>query len=75
MADAKARLKEIIDAYGDTGFGRSALMARRLVQTGVPFVEIGFGGWDLHQNTHDTLSTKLPEVDSVVSRRNTWPTH
>ena len=53
--------------YGNSGFGNSALMARRLIQQGVPFVEIGFGGWDLHQMTHDTLSTKLPELDKVVS--------
>ena len=60
--------QEIKDAYGNTAFGRSALIARRLVQQGVPFVEVGFGGWDLHQMTHDTLSeTKLPELDKVVS--------
>ena len=58
----------ILEAYGNTAFGRSALIARRLVQQGVPFVEVGFGGWDLHQTTHDTLSeTKLPELDKVVS--------
>ncbi len=60
--------QEIKDAYGNTAFGRSALIARRLIQQGVPFVEVGFGGWDLHQMTHDTLSeTKLPELDKVVS--------
>ena len=59
--------QNVIDAYGETGFGKGALMARRLLQTGVPFVELGFGGWDLHQNTHETLSTKLPELDKVVS--------
>lgn len=57
----------VLDAYGDTAFGKSALMARRLVQQGVPFVEVGFGGWDLHQDTHETLKTKLPELDKVVS--------
>jgi len=57
----------ILAAYGDTAFGRSALMARRLIQTGVPFVEVGFGGWDLHQDTHETLTNKLPELDKVVS--------
>ena len=59
--------ESVINAYGETGFGKGALMARRLLQTGVPFVELGFGGWDLHQNTHETLSTKLPELDKVVS--------
>ena len=53
--------------FRSTGFGKGALMARRLLQQGVPFVELGFGGWDLHQNTHETLSTKLPELDKVVS--------
>lgn len=57
----------ITNAYGNSAFGRSALMARRLVQRGVPFVEVGFGGWDLHQTTHDTLKNKLPELDKVVS--------
>lgn len=57
----------VLDAYGDTAFGRSALMARRLIQQGVPFIEVGFGGWDLHQDVHETLTTKLPELDKVVS--------
>ena len=59
--------QQVRNAYGATGFGNSALIARRLLQQGVPFVEIGFGGWDLHQMTHDTLNTKLPELDKVVS--------
>lgn len=58
---------DVLAAYGRSGFGQSALMARRLIQQGVPFVEIGFGGWDLHQNTHEALNNKLPELDKVVS--------
>jgi len=42
-------------------------MARRLVETGVPFVEVNFGGWDLHQNCFQTLGTKLPELDRAMS--------
>lgn len=57
----------VTSQYGQTPFGNSMLIARRLMQVGVPFVEVGFGGWDLHQNTHETLSNKLPELDSVVS--------
>ena len=54
--------------YGNTNFGRGCLMARRLVETGVPFVEVGLGGWDNHQNIHNTLSTnKLPELDRGMS--------
>ncbi|MCA9156307.1 MAG: DUF1501 domain-containing protein [Planctomycetales bacterium] len=60
--------KEVQDRYGTTGFGRGCLMARRLVETGVPFVEVSLGGWDLHNNVHQTLSqTKLPELDQAMS--------
>ncbi len=58
----KARMR-----YGNTNFGRSCLMARRLVETGVPFVEVNFGGWDLHQNCFTGLEQKLPEVDQAMS--------
>jgi hypothetical protein len=55
------------ERYGDFGFGRSCLMARRLVETGVPFVEVDFGGWDLHDNNFTTLQTKLPQLDQAYS--------
>jgi uncharacterized protein (DUF1501 family) len=55
------------ERYGNTGFGRSCLMARRLVETGVPFVEVNLGGWDLHQNCFAALQQKLPEVDQAMS--------
>ncbi len=59
--------KEMLERYGDTGVGRGCLMARRLVEVGVPFVEVDFGGWDLHQNNFTTLKTKLPELDKAFS--------
>jgi uncharacterized protein (DUF1501 family) len=37
------------DAYGDTGFGRGCLLARRLVEAGVPFVEVYLSNWDTHE--------------------------
>lgn len=55
------------ERYGDSGFGRSCLLARRLVEAGVPFVEVDFGGWDLHQNCFDSLGTKLPQLDQGMS--------
>ena len=55
------------ERYGNSNFGRSCLMARRLVETGVPFVEVNFGGWDLHQNCFAGLEQKLPEVDQAMS--------
>jgi hypothetical protein len=54
------------ERYGATGFGRSCLLARRLVEAGVPFVEVDFGGWDLHENCFTTLETKAPEMDKAM---------
>jgi uncharacterized protein (DUF1501 family) len=60
--------KEVQDRYGTDGFGRGCLMARRLVEAGVPFVEVDLGGWDNHQNIFQTLSTqKLPVLDKAMS--------
>ncbi|MEM6329712.1 MAG: DUF1501 domain-containing protein [Planctomycetota bacterium] len=55
------------ESYGQTGFGRGCLLARRLVEAGVPFVEVNFGGWDLHQNCFDSLENKLPEMDKAMA--------
>ncbi len=51
------------DAYGRTGFGQSCLMARRLVERGVRFVTVTFGGWDHHSKISSSLDKKLPEFD------------
>jgi uncharacterized protein (DUF1501 family) len=56
---------EMIERYGDNNFGRGCLMARRLVEVGVPFVEVNSGGWDLHQGCFTSLRTKLPELDKA----------
>ena len=56
------------DRYGDHEFGRGCLMARRLVETGVPFVEVDFGGWDNHSNIFTTLADqRLPQLDQAMS--------
>lgn len=44
--------------YGSSDFGQRCLMARRLVEAGVPAVEIELGGWDTHENNF-TRSAKL----------------
>jgi uncharacterized protein (DUF1501 family) len=56
------------ERYGENNFGRGCLMARRLVEQGVPFVEVDFGGWDNHQNIFPTLKdNKLPVMDQAMS--------
>ncbi len=44
-----------IERYGDTDFGRGALMAKRLVETGVRFVQVNRGGFDTHSNNFEAM--------------------
>jgi uncharacterized protein (DUF1501 family) len=60
--------REVQDRYGTNGFGRGCLMARRLVEIGVPFVEVDLGGWDNHANIFTTLQNdRLPTLDRAMS--------
>jgi hypothetical protein len=54
-------------AYGDSVFGRGCLLARRLVETGVPFVEVTLGGWDTHQDNFDRVKKLSGTVDPAMS--------
>src|SRR4029078_4346975 len=59
---------DVQDKYGRTAFGRGCLMARRLVEAGVPFIEVDMGGWDAHKNNFTTLQrSELPELDKAMS--------
>jgi hypothetical protein len=55
------------DQYGRNEFGQSALLARRLVENGVRFVTINYGGWDHHDAIFKGLDSKLPEFDQGYS--------
>jgi hypothetical protein len=56
------------DAYGRGSFGSGCLMARRLVEQGVTYVEVALDGWDTHTNNFETLSGRLlPELDRGMS--------
>ncbi len=53
---------------GGGGFGRGLVMARRLVERGVPFVEVDFGGWDLHAGVFAALKNqRLPQLDAGIA--------
>ncbi len=56
--DAKLR-----DRYGRNTFGQSCLLARRLVEGGVRFVTVNYGGWDHHGKIFENCDKKLPEFD------------
>jgi hypothetical protein len=54
---------ELRKQYGDR-FGVNCMLARRLVQAGVSFVEIGMGGWDMHADVAGGCKRNLPAVDA-----------
>lgn len=53
--------------YGDSDFGKSALMARKLVQSGVKLVEITLDGWDTHRDGFTRLEKLLGTLDVALS--------
>ncbi|MEO1994568.1 MAG: DUF1501 domain-containing protein, partial [Planctomycetaceae bacterium] len=55
------------DAYGRNSFGQRALLARRLVDAGVPFVTLYEGGWDHHSNIFPALTKRLPTIDQTLA--------
>jgi len=50
-----------------TKFGQSCLVARRLVERGVPYVTINYPGWDTHKDNFTQLQRRLPEFDKGVA--------
>lgn len=51
------------ERYGSSRFAQACLLARRLVERGVPFVEASLGGWDTHQNNFDAVKTLCGTLD------------
>jgi hypothetical protein len=55
------------DRYGRNTFGQSCLMARRLVEHGVPYITINYKGWDTHKQHFETMRRRLPEMDQAMA--------
>jgi hypothetical protein len=63
---------ELRDAYGRNLFGQGCLLARRLVEQGVPFIEVSHGGenglgWDTHINNFDAVKALSGTLDAAWS--------
>ncbi len=58
---------KVREQYGRNGFGQRLLLARRLVEAGVPFVTVNDGGWDHHTDIFDALRKRLPGWDQSVA--------
>ena len=65
--DLSTEDEELRTLYGPSTFGQSCLMARRLVEKGVPYVTINCGGWDTHKEHFQAMNRKLPQLDKGLS--------
>ncbi|MBI4564546.1 MAG: DUF1501 domain-containing protein [Planctomycetes bacterium] len=54
-------------AYGDTEYGRACLMARRLIEADVRFVEVMYGDWDTHRDNFDRVKELSQQVDRPMA--------
>jgi hypothetical protein len=57
---------EIRDRYGRNRFGQGCLLARRLVENGVRFIEVDDGGWDTHGNNFERVQSKGAVLDQAM---------
>ncbi len=65
--DLSQEKDDLRERYGRNTFGQSCLMARRLVERGVPYVTINYKGWDTHKQNFQTMRRKLPEMDKGMA--------
>lgn len=58
---------KIRDAYGRSRFGQGCLLARRLVENNVRFIEVVSGGWDTHNQNFDAMQQRCPPLDRALA--------
>ena len=55
------------DKYGRNTAGQRLLMARRLVESGVRFVTVSYGGWDMHTGIAGAMRSSMPPLDQALA--------
>ena len=61
--DLKGEEEKVRQAYGDSEFASGCLLARRLIEAGVTFVEVNCRGWDTHQDNFSKTRELAAQVD------------
>jgi hypothetical protein len=64
--DISKEPEEMQERYGDSRVGLGALLARRLVEAGVRFVEIEFGSWDMHDDVAGNMEERGSQLDQAL---------
>ena len=67
LFDISREPQKVRDQFGPTQFGEQALVARRLVEAGVPFVRVARAWWDSHGQNFETHQEMVPELDHVMA--------
>ena len=70
--DISKESPETLQKYGindkaTAKFGKQCLLAKKFSEAGVRFVEIGHGGWDMHQNINDNLKKNTTAIDKPIA--------
>jgi len=65
--DLAQESKETREKYGMDNFGQGMLLARRLIDTGIPVVEITLGSWDFHNDIQDNMEKKTAILDKALA--------
>lgn len=65
--DLASEPAEVRARYGKSKFGQGCLLARRLIENGVRFVEVANGGWDMHATLGDRMETLGGDFDRVFA--------
>ena len=66
--DIQQESSQMRQAYGDSSFGKGCLLARRLVETGVSFVEVSLGNWDTHQDNFNRSKDLCGQMDQPFAQ-------
>lgn len=56
-----------LERYGDSTFGRRCLLAKRLLEAGVRFVEVTHSGWDTHEDNFNNVASLCNDIDGPWS--------
>lgn len=65
--DLNKETPETRDFYGRSNFGQGCLLAKRLISKGVRYVEIGDGGWDMHNDISTNMQRKAEYYDKALA--------
>jgi uncharacterized protein (DUF1501 family) len=67
LFDVSQEPQKVRDRYGKGQFAEQVMIARRLVEAGVPFVRVGRAWWDSHGQNFETHQEMVPELDHVMA--------